>query len=154
MNKTNIFKIVFLGIAIFTSFELFAKWPIVSRRTTNGGFFGYYEVEWHITNVEGVNNGAVFKGAVVECCNPGYSWCPRSTVGHVVDTDLDPIDDQKSEDLINYALQKIEDGVFTGSHSINVYNVNTNQTRIYYVDWSANDAQALNSTITVSREDL
>ncbi|MFN9583080.1 MAG: hypothetical protein ACK566_10525 [Bacteroidota bacterium] len=146
MNKTNFFKIAFLGIAIFTSFELFAKWPIVSRHTSKGGFFGYDEVDWHIVNVEGVNDGIYFKGAVVKCSNPGFHRCPKSTVGHIVGTDLDPIDEQKAEDLINYALQKIEDGVFTGSHSITVYNVNSNQTRIYYVDWSANDAQALNST--------
>lgn len=93
-----------------------------TRTTENGGPNGY-----DYTNATTDEQG----NTTIKCRNPGYEACPTKASASLTTTE---------KDLLKYAAGKIQNGVLSGSYTLN------GQT----ITWVSDSIEMFNSTITIN----
>jgi hypothetical protein len=141
--------VVFICIQTFA----FAKYPVLSRHTKDGGLFGYNSVRSNVTIFSVVGTDGSTKtvtGYTVECSTPGYMSCPRLGAEYLPanpSADWDQVQLNYTDQLMTYAINQIESGNDNGTYSINVQVASENFIRRYSVEWTG-------EMITIFREDI
>ena len=132
-----------LALSIFSFNEAKAvKYKVISREATHGGLFGYDYVNSDPVTYYTETNGTQVAhiGYEVTCRQPGTTSCPK--LGHYY-RPANPTDgwDQtqinKADELMQYAIDQIDQGYTTGSFSINVQVQGEPTLRVYEVTWDS-----------------
>lgn len=150
-------KILFVAITFFMLNSVFAKYPVLARTTNNGGIFGYNRTKSEASTF--VVGDATVTGYAVSCFDPGLTSCPKlgsyyRPTGGVNEDGWDKVQVDKTDYLAGYALAQIANNNLEGIYTIQVQVQGEPKTRLYEVIWHATDKEALNSTITVNRDDI
>ena len=142
-------------LALMFSFHAEAtKIKVVSREAINGGLFGYDYVTSNLVTYTTEYQGKEIPhlGYEVTCLKPGWTACPKLGAEYRpsnLQDNWDQTQVNKADELMNYALQKISDGVQTGTYSIQVHVQGELLKRIYEVVWDARCAK-----VEIFREDV
>ncbi len=146
-------RAVIAAFCLFSFFDGFAKYPVISR-TTQGGLFGlYWSTNREIQKFQN-DQGNWVNGVVISCKNPGMSTCPNSIPRNNPPEagDPDDIDATYANDLVEYADLKMEAGIMQGSRSITVSVQGESFYRKYELTWTTS---ADGETVTkVERSDI
>lgn len=133
----------------------FSKFPVISRTTSGGGFWGYAKTEAKLVEYTwgGVNNDKyTTRGWVIKCEGDGNEHCPKHPGVAVNGDDSNPTDKAQGDALLDYAYSQIEMGNFEGNSSTTVQVVGETFKRVYTLHWITDDADLTNSNITVDCE--
>ena len=147
-------KLLAFAFLLIFSYGTFAE-PILYIHKQGGLLGGFNKVTQKLKTFDLPGGGSVI-GWSVNCKGIGFNGCPASILNPVPPSSMDATDVNKSINLWDHAIDRIENhNDLSGSHAIQVQVAGETFTRVYTVVWSSISQDSdEDCTIEIDRTDI